>query len=83
MQSQTTISQKGQIVVPKNIRDYLKIKPTDTLTVNLEGKRIIVEPVSSIDEVYGTFKVNKAVSKKEIKESAKKHLFSKHKITSK
>ena len=78
MQSTTTISQKGQIVVPKDIRDILKIKPSDTLIVNLEGKRIIVEPVSSINEVYGIFKVKKAISKKDIKDASRVASIKKH-----
>ena len=81
MQSTTTISQKGQIVVPKAIRDYLNIKPTDKLTVNMEGKRIIVEPVLSVDQAYGMFEAKKIISKRDIKEAAKKASIKKYLAT--
>ena len=67
MQHITTISQKGQIVVPKGIRDKLNIKPSDPLKVTLVNNDIVVKPFSSIDDFFGSFRVKKSITKKDIK----------------
>lgn len=77
MQYVTTISQKGQIVVPKDIRDKLNLKPSDSLKVTLGGKKIIVEPISPIEEFVGMFSVKKPITKKDIKDAYKKHSLNK------
>ncbi len=41
------MSVKGQVVIPKEVRDALGITPGTVLDVRLEGKKIIMEPVSS------------------------------------
>ena len=79
MQYVTTISQKGQIVVPKNIRDQLNIKPSDPLKVTMGNKTIIVEPLTSIEEFVGMFKVGKPITKKDIKDVYLKHTSKKFK----
>lgn len=63
----TTISSKGQIVIPKSIRDSLGLKSSDPVGVRIESGKIIVEPLSPIDEVYGMFKAKKVITKKDIK----------------
>lgn len=45
-------SSKGQIVIPKEIRDALGIKPGSILNIRLENKRIILEPVSSPPDIF-------------------------------
>ncbi len=74
MQYVTTISQKGQIVVPKDIRDKLNLKPSDSLKVTLSNKNIIVEPLAPLDEYVGMFGVKKPITKKDIKDTYKKNV---------
>ena len=40
-----SLSSKGQLVLPKSIREQLALKPGDRLKVELVGSRIILEPV--------------------------------------
>jgi len=40
----TVISSKGQVVIPKQIRDKLGLVPGTVLRVWVEGKKIILEP---------------------------------------
>ena len=55
---QTTLSSKGQIVIPKLIRERLDLRPGQTLRVRQEGQRIVLEvdaalPRTRLEEVAG------------------------------
>jgi AbrB family looped-hinge helix DNA binding protein len=39
------VSEKGQVVIPKEIRDKLKIRPGDTIVFKMVGGRLVVERV--------------------------------------
>ncbi len=43
--SKTMVSKKGQVVIPKQARDKLSLVPGTVLRVQVEGKRIILEPL--------------------------------------
>lgn len=51
----TTVSTKGQFVIPAEMRDQLGIGPGTRIAVTLQGARIILEPVSEklVDETRG------------------------------
>ncbi len=74
----TTISQKGQIVVPKAIRDKLNLVAADVLQITLDKGVIMVKPVIATDEVFGMFETDKPISKAQIKKSYKQHVLEKH-----
>jgi AbrB family looped-hinge helix DNA binding protein len=42
-----TLSTKGQLVLPKPVRDALHLKPGHRLSVAVEGRRIVIEPESA------------------------------------
>jgi len=45
-------SSKGQIVIPKEIRDRLGIKPGSVLNISIEGKRIILESSPEPPDIF-------------------------------
>lgn len=51
------LSSKGQLVLPKEIRDALGLAPGTTLKIIPRGRTIILEPVatSMIEHLYGKF----------------------------
>jgi AbrB family looped-hinge helix DNA binding protein len=54
----TTVSTKGQVIIPKSIRDELGIEAGAKLKVRMEGRRIVMEasrpfPETSLDQVAG------------------------------
>ena len=49
-----TITSKGQVTIPKKIRDKLGLKPGDTLNFDIKDSRTIsVTRKKSIDEAFG------------------------------
>lgn len=52
------LSSKGQLVIPEAIRRALGLKAGARLQVELEGNRIVLEPMeseSAIDDLYGKY----------------------------
>lgn len=51
------LSSKGQVVLPKEVRDILRIGPGTTLRVTVHDGRIILDPLTTpvIDRLYGKF----------------------------
>lgn len=56
MQFITTVTQKGQITLPKNFRDLLNIKSYDQVKVIFSNEKIIVEPIDDIMTLAGKYK---------------------------
>lgn len=59
----TTITKKGQITIPKEIRNILKLEEGKKLDVELEKekKRIIIKPIPDILDLAGTFKPKRKI----------------------
>jgi AbrB family looped-hinge helix DNA binding protein len=54
----TTVSTKGQFVIPSEMRASLGIKPGTRVAVTLDGPRIVLEPVTEelVDKTRGMLK---------------------------
>ncbi len=46
MTTQTKLSVKGQVVIPKDVRDALNLKPGETLNVKRVGRQVVMEVAS-------------------------------------
>ncbi len=59
----TTLSSKGQVVLPKAVRDKLGIQPGATLRVVVSGGKIEIEPLPKklVDRLYGRYAGSKLV----------------------
>jgi AbrB family looped-hinge helix DNA binding protein len=59
-----TLSSKGQLVLPKEIRDALGLTPGTTLRITSKGRKILLEPVttSMIERLYGKFSGEKLLT---------------------
>jgi AbrB family looped-hinge helix DNA binding protein len=53
----TTVSTKGQLVIPSEMRTSLGIEPGTRIAVTQDGSRIVLEPVSDelVDKTRGMF----------------------------
>ena len=49
----STITSKGQITIPKAIRDSMKLFPKDKVDFILDGDRVILHPVKTLKDFRG------------------------------
>jgi len=53
--STSKVGPKGQVVIPKRIRDELGIRTGERVTVAREGSEVRVRRILSLDELQGAF----------------------------
>lgn len=75
----TTLTQKGQVAIPKSIRDYFNLKPFDKIHFEVKNDSIVGRRLSSVEEMRGFIKTNKIISKKEMKEAIREAVLEKFK----
>lgn len=68
------VGEKGQIVLPKDIREYLNIRPGTTVIFEVRGGEVVIKPEKSGREFVEYFcntskKLKKPLTIKELKES--------------
>lgn len=66
----TTVSTKGQFVIPSEMRSALGIKPGTRICVTQEGSKIVLEPVSEdlVDRTRGMLAGGPSLSKALLRE---------------
>ncbi|MGA2413619.1 MAG: AbrB/MazE/SpoVT family DNA-binding domain-containing protein [Candidatus Sulfotelmatobacter sp.] len=66
----TTVSTKGQFVIPSAMRSALGIKPGTRIAVTQEASRIVLEPVSEdlVDRTRGMLAGGPSLSKSLLRE---------------
>ena len=70
----TTVSTKGQFVIPSEMRASLGIAPGTRISVTQEGSRLILEPVSEelVDKTRGLFSGKPSLSEELKRERRRK-----------
>ena len=70
------IGPKGQVVLPKSIRQALGIAPGDRVVVSLEGDRVVLVPVPArtAAELRGILRVERPLDLKEARRAYQEHL---------
>ena len=53
----TTITQRGQVTIPAEVRRILGVKPRDKVTFTIEGNEVRLAPASfTLESAYGSVK---------------------------
>ncbi len=65
MSWQTKLSVKGQVVIPKDVRDSLGLKPGETLNVKKVGNQVVMEAVKALSPKISYSEFRKLVPKYE------------------
>lgn len=50
----STVTSKGQVTIPKEIRTFLKIKPSDKVDFEVENGRVILKPLKTLQNLRGS-----------------------------
>ncbi|MCB1145887.1 MAG: type II toxin-antitoxin system PrlF family antitoxin [Leptospiraceae bacterium] len=48
----TTLTQKHQATVPKEVREHLHLKPGDKITYSIENERVYIQKLTGLDVPY-------------------------------
>ncbi len=74
MTYQATITEKGQILVPKKIRDYFHIRANQKLSFEIREREggFVVRPTRDILDLAGHFHPKKTVSALRVREQFEK-----------
>jgi AbrB family looped-hinge helix DNA binding protein len=69
-----TISSKGQITLPSNIRSKLDIKPKDKVEIIIRDGEIIIKSVPSFRGLRGSIPGKKGSARKAMEAAVAKHV---------
>ncbi|MBI2172854.1 MAG: AbrB/MazE/SpoVT family DNA-binding domain-containing protein [Candidatus Aenigmarchaeota archaeon] len=71
MQIKRTVGEKGQVVLPKDIRDYIGIKPGTEVSFEVREREIIIrtaaDPAKFVEDFCNLPKLKKRLTTREIK----------------
>ena len=51
------VTTKGQVTIPKKIRDALKIRPNDRIDFDRDGGKIILVPIKTLQDFRGVIRI--------------------------
>ena len=78
MEGTSSITQKGQVSIPKAIRDHFGLKTFDKLHFSIKDNKIVAEPAFSTDSMFGIIKTQKILTKKQAKKIIRDAVIAKH-----
>ena len=55
----STVTSKGQVTIPKEIRDILHIRSNDKVDFVLDGERVVLVPVKTLLDLRGAVPAGK------------------------
>jgi len=73
----STLTQKGQVAIPKSIRDYFHLKPHDKVYFEVQDEKIVATPAPTISEMFGLFKTSRIITRKEMKKAIREAVLEK------
>jgi AbrB family looped-hinge helix DNA binding protein len=49
----STVTQKGQVTIPKSIRIFLNIKPSDMIDFSIINDQVVIKPIKTLQDFRG------------------------------
>jgi len=69
MNNLSTITKKGQVVIPQAIRAQLQLKPATRVYFHVENNTVVMRPALTVDQAFGMFKTKKRFTKRDYKKA--------------
>ncbi len=66
------VTTKGQVTIPKKIRDVLRIQPNDRIDFERDGEKIIMVPIKTLQDFRGAVRTKRKSSTFEAERSKAK-----------
>ena len=73
----STLTKKGQVTIPRKIRDALSLKPNDSVVFVHRDNEIIIKPLHNIFSLRGSVKTNEKEDIDTIRDQTKKEIIRK------
>ena len=70
----STLTRKGQVTIPKKIRDALSLKPNDSVVFVYRNKEIIIKPLLNVFLLRGSVKTNGKYDIDQIRQKTKEKI---------
>ncbi|MBW1753954.1 MAG: AbrB/MazE/SpoVT family DNA-binding domain-containing protein [Deltaproteobacteria bacterium] len=75
MQAKAKVTTKGQVTIPKKIREKLNIKPSDFVLFVRKGNEVVIKPARTLLDLRGVIKTDKKIEDWEkLRDNAKKYV---------
>lgn len=78
MNGVSTITQKGQVVIPRPIRKYFNLRKSSKIYFEVINNKIVAKPIMTIEQAFGMVKSRKTYSKKEFKKAIEEEVIKKY-----
>ncbi len=78
MSTTATITTKGQVAIPKAIRDYFGLRPSDKLRFSVDGDKIIAQRAHTLDSMMGFIKAKKKYTRAQEKKIIERAVLAKY-----
>lgn len=75
MQAKAKVTTKGQVTIPKKIREKLNIQPGDFVLFVRKGNEVVIKPARTLLDFRGVIKTDKKIEDWEkLRDNAKKYV---------
>ncbi len=75
MQAKAKVTIKGQVTIPKKIREKLNIRPSDFVLFVRKGNEVVIKPARTLLDLRGLIKTDKKIEDWEkVRDNAKKYV---------
>jgi AbrB family looped-hinge helix DNA binding protein len=69
MQLISTVTTKGQVLIPVQVRRKLNIKPFDRVEFGVSGAKVVMQKSPGVDEMYGFVKTKGKMTDRQLDEA--------------
>ena len=75
MQTKSRVTIKGQVTIPKKIREKLNIQSSDFVLFVRKGNEVVIKPARTLLDLRGVIKTDKKIEDWEkVRDNAKKYV---------